>query len=204
VLVEPASVIMRGLRIADSLTMPKILVIGAGTIGLLTVAGLRLLGFGGEIHVAAKYPLGATLARELGADRVYPSAWEAARAIGSRSWRALLGPPAWRGGFPLVIDAAGSQTSLDQAAWTVREGGRILLLGAPGVVRHDFSPYWFRSIEFRGTYTYAEADFRRAVELLPKAAGIERLITNVFPLSDWQKALETAVHHRGIKVVFTP
>lgn len=203
VLAEPLAVVVRGLRVVGPIPSP-VLVIGAGTIGLLCVAALRLRGVQGEIHIAARHPLQAELAKDIRADHVHASAWDAAKAVGARPYRALIGPPAWRGGFPCVIEAAGTASSLDQAAWTVREGGKVLLLGAAGELRHDFSPYWFRAISLIGSYTYSAADFRTAVELLPAATGIERLVTHTFPLSDWRTALRTVRERRGLKVAFRP
>jgi threonine dehydrogenase-like Zn-dependent dehydrogenase len=71
-------------------------------------------------------------------------------------------------------------------------------------MKHDFSPHWFREVKLLGTYIYSNADFRRAVELLPKIEGIEKLVTHKFLLSDWRKAIRTVIHRRGIKVVLKP
>jgi len=204
VLAEPLAVVLRGLRLLAPGPRDPVLVIGAGTIGLVCVAALRIAGHAGEIHVAARYPLQARLARELGASRVHPHAWAAARAVGAREYPAPLGPPAWRGGFPSVIDAAGTRGSVEQALWTVEEGGGVLLLGAPGQLGLDLSPLWFRSIRLIGTYTYSRGDFRRAVELLPEAEGLERIVTHVFPLHRYREALATLARHRGVKVALRP
>ena len=204
VLAEPLAVVLRGLRLLAPEPSRPVLVIGAGPIGLLCVAALRIGGHRGEIHVAARYPPQARLAGVMGASRVHPDAWAAARAVGAREYRAPLGPSAWRGGFPSVIDAAGSRTSLEQALWTVEEGGKVLLLGAPGHLGLDLSPLWFRSIRLTGTYTYSREDFRRAVELLREAEGIERIVTHVFRLHQFREALVTAVRRRGVKVALRP
>jgi len=204
VLTEPLAVALRGLRYLDPAADLKVLVIGAGTIGLIAVKVMRILGYAGEIHVAARYPLQAELAIELGADRVYSDVWDATRLVGAKSYKAIIGPPAWRGGFDVVVDAAGSKTSLQQASWAAREGGKLLLLGSPGEMKHDFSPHWFREVKLLGSYIYSDADFKRAVELLPKMEGIEKLVTHKFLLSDWRKAIRTVIHRRGIKVVFKP
>ncbi len=204
VLAEPLAVVLRGLRNLDFSTDLKTLVIGAGTIGLLAVKVLRILGYKGEIHVAARYPMQAELAGEFGADLVHCDVREAAREVGAKSYKAIIGPPGWRGGFDAVIDAAGSKTSLEQASWATREGGKLLLLGSPGEMKHDFSPHWFGEVKLLGTYIYSNADFRRAVELLPKIEGIEKLVTHKFLLSDWRKAIRTVIGRRGIKVVFRP
>jgi threonine dehydrogenase-like Zn-dependent dehydrogenase len=204
VLAEPLAVVLRGLKPALARLPRTLLVIGAGTIGLLSIQALRLLGYAGELHVAARHPFQAELARTMGADRVHLSAWEAAKEVGAKPYRALIGPPAWRGGFEVVVDAAGSAASLEQASWLTKEGGTLLLLGAPGSIRHDFSPYWFGELTLVGSYTYAAADFKQAVDLLAEAKGLERMVTRRFPLEAWPQALATLQRRRAVKVVFAP
>ncbi|MCS7240423.1 MAG: zinc-binding dehydrogenase [Candidatus Bipolaricaulota bacterium] len=203
-LAEPLAVVLRGLRLALPSKDLPVLILGAGAIGLLTVASLKLLGHKGAIHVVARHRLQADMAQDLGATAVHASPWEAVKIFGGKSYRPPLGPAAWRGGFPFVIDAAGSETSVDQALWSAQEGGTVLLLGAPGEIRLDLSPLWFRGIQVLGTYTYSDQDFRNAVGLLGEAKGLEKLLTHTFPLADYRSAFRTVLARRGIKVAFRP
>jgi threonine dehydrogenase-like Zn-dependent dehydrogenase len=175
-----------------------------GSIGLLTVTALRLLGFAGELHAVARYPAQAAMARQFGASQVHAATAEAAAAVGASKYPALLGPPAWRGGFAAVIDAAGSSASLDEAVWATREGGTVLLLGAPGNLRHDFSPYWFREVRLVGSFAGAPQDFSEAIALLAEAQGLEAIVTHRFALAQWRQALFTLRSRRALKVVFDP
>lgn len=209
VLTEPLAVVLRGLALAFDTTAgwswpPQALVIGAGTIGVLTVRALRALGMSGAVHVAARHPVQAQAALAAGASRVHASAWAAALAVGARRHRPVIGPFAWRGGFEAVIESAGTPGAFDQALWTATEGGRVLLLGAPGLARADLSALWFREITLHGSYAYADTDFARAVELLPELAGLEGLVTHTFPLEEWPAALRTALARTGIKQAFRP
>lgn len=203
-LAEPLAVVLRGLRLASPEKNAPVLILGAGTIGLLTVTVLRLLGHAGALHIVARHRLQAQMAQDLGAAAVHVSLEEAAKLLGAKSYQAPLGPPAWRGGFPTVIDAAGTETSMDQALWSVREGGTLLLLGAPGKVSLDLSPLWFRGIRLLGTYTYSERDFENAMELLREAKGLEKIVTHTFPLARYRSAFQTILARRGIKVAFRP
>ena len=203
-LAEPLAVVRRGLRLITWEKKSAVLVLGAGTVGLLALVGLKLSGQQGPIHVVARHRIQAQMAQKLGAAAVHASAEEAAKLLGAKTYPAPLGPNAWRGGFPLVIDAAGTETSLDQALWAVQEGGTLLLLGAPGKVDLDLSPLWFRSVRVVGTYTYSEADFQEAVEALPEVPELDRLVTHTFPLTDYRAALQTILARRGIKVAFRP
>jgi threonine dehydrogenase-like Zn-dependent dehydrogenase len=204
VLAEPLAVALRGLALAFDGWPAKILIIGMGTIGLLAVRALRLQGYSGEIHAAARYASQAEAARAMGADHIHASTEEAAKAVGARSYRAIIGPPGWRGGFEAVIDAAGSASSLEQASWATTEGGTLLLLGAPGSLSHDFSPYWFREVKFLGSYVYAESEFKQAVAMLSDAKGLEALVTHRYALDAWPEALETLRRRRAVKVAFDP
>jgi len=205
VLAEPLAVVLRGIRRAFPGRFPEaLLVIGAGTIGLLAVRLLRELGFSGRLDVIARHPLQAELARDLGASAVFPRTEEALLDFGARRYRPLLGAPVWRGGYPAVIEAAGSAKSLDEGAWGAGEGGVVLLLGAAGEVRHDFSPHWFSELTWVGSYTYSARDFADAVALLPALSGLERLVGGTYPLSAWPAAIRTAVRRRAVKVVFAP
>jgi threonine dehydrogenase-like Zn-dependent dehydrogenase len=217
VLAEPAAVVLHGLRQAWGEGKPwpnpavhrmhwpaQILVIGAGTIGLLAVKMLRVLGFEGPLWAVARHPRQAELARQLGASQVFPSAQAAQQAAGARRYRGILGSTAWRGGFEGVVEASGSPKGLQEASWAVQEGGRVLLLGAPATALHDFSPYWFREVGLVGSYAYSWDDFAQAVKLLPELEGVEAMVTHKFGLEAWPEAIKTAATRRGIKVVFKP
>jgi len=221
VLTEPAAVVLHGLRQAWGEGRPQarsranphtqrmdwpaqILVIGAGTIGLLAVKMLRVLGFQGPLLAVARHPRQAELARLFGANQVFPSTQEAQQAARARRYRGILGSVSWRGGFEGVVEASGSPAGLQEASWAVREGGRVLLLGAPATAFHDFSPYWFREVGLIGSYAYGWDDFAQTVGLLPEMSGVEQMVTHQFALEAWPEAIKTAVRRRGVKVVFRP
>ncbi len=208
VLAEPLAVALRGVRRAflreGRYQWPtSLLVIGAGTIGLLTLRVLRELGFTGKAVAVARRASQADLARALGADEVFASTESALERAPARSYRPILGRSVYRGGFEAVVEAAGTARSLDEAAWAAVEGGLVLLLGAAGEVRHDFSPHWFSELTWVGSYTYSDADFADAVAMLPALVGVERMVGRAYVLEAWPKALRSAVKKRAVKVVFT-
>lgn len=205
VLAEPMAVAVHGIRTTLTRDWPReLLIVGAGTIGLVTVKALRVMGYGGVLHVVARHSKQAELARALGADRIHPSTQAAQQAAGARRYRGVLGATAWRGGYDAVIEASGSPTGLQEASWAVKEGGRVLLLGAPGVALHDFSPYWFREIKLFGSYCYSWDNFAQTVKMLPEAEGLEALVSQRFGLEAWPEALRAASTRKGVKVVFQP
>src|SRR5918999_3106089 len=70
VLVEPFACSVHAVRSAMPLQGERVLVIGAGSIGLLTVAALKALAPACHVTVLARHPFQAAHATRLGADRV--------------------------------------------------------------------------------------------------------------------------------------
>jgi len=220
VLVEPLAVAFHGVLRRTPPAGSRVLVIGAGTIGLCTVAALRLLGVDARVTVAARHGMQAHLARALGADEVVAPAeiGAAARAAGARAFRPLIGREVYRGGFDLVYDCVGTRRSLDDALRVTREGGTVLLLGAAGEIsRLDWTFVWMRELEIVGSVGYGlERIGERRVhtfDLVLEALAehpelpVERMITHRFPLRLYREALRAALDRRSsgaVKIVFTP
>ena len=115
VMIEPtACAVHAATRVDEDL----VVVIGAGTLGLLTIAALDDTT---EVIATARYPEQRRLAAELGATRVVEPG-ELDRAVRSRTGSLRFGTQL-TGGAPLVIDCVGSQESLSQALRVVAPGG---------------------------------------------------------------------------------
>ncbi|QBS37546.1 alcohol dehydrogenase [Thermaerobacter sp. FW80] len=220
VLVEPLAIAVHGVLRRPPAAGARILVIGAGTIGLSTVAALRLLGYDAHVTVAARHGMQARLARELGASRVVSPAdlGRAAAEAGARAFRPLIGRAVYRGGFDLVYDCVGTRRSLDDALRLAREGGTVVLLGAAGEIpKIDWTFVWMRELEVVGAVGYGlERVGGRTVhtfDLVLEALAahpelpVERMVTHRFPLHRYREALQAALDRRAsgaIKIVFTP
>jgi threonine dehydrogenase-like Zn-dependent dehydrogenase len=119
-LAEPAGVAVHGLRRADIQPGKKVLVLGAGPIGLMTLLAARRLG-AGEVTISARHPWQAEAARRLGADRVLTEAEASPQALAG-----LLGAQR-----PEIVaeTVGGSADTLEAAAAGVAPGGAITVLG---------------------------------------------------------------------------
>ncbi len=186
-------------------------VLGAGTMGLVTVAALRHLTEPGSIICGARYSTQRELARELGAD-VAVSSDELKRAVRRACGSFEIGDHL-SGGADVVIDAVGSTASITEALTMCRPRGRVVLVGMPGTVTVDLTGLWHRETELVGCYTYGTetlADGRRATgfdlafELAGKVA-FDRLVSAPYPLHRYLDALGHAAEagRRGsTKIVF--
>jgi threonine dehydrogenase-like Zn-dependent dehydrogenase len=178
-------------------------VIGAGTLGLLTIAALRRLTPTTEIAAAAKHPEQRRLARELGADVVRSSGAELARHVRAASGSMLLGDQL-TGGVGRVVDCVGSAASLTQALQVVAPGGTVLVVGMPGVTTVDLTSLWHREVALRGCYAYVHDDFATAVGLV-RDLDLGRLVSATYPLARYEDAIAHAAGAgaRGaVKVAF--
>lgn len=188
-----------------------VLVHGAGTMGLVTIAALRQYTNAETIIAVAKYPVQKKFAAELGAD-VVVSPSEVTRAVRRITGCRMLGDHL-SGGADVTIDAIGNATSIETSIGVTRPRGRVILVGMPGKVNLDLTALWHRETELIGAYTYGTdvwpdgteiSSFTRAKELAAKAK-LGRLVSAKYPLSQYKQALSHAAQagqRGGIKVVF--
>jgi threonine dehydrogenase-like Zn-dependent dehydrogenase len=215
VLIEPLACAVHAALTASVQPDADVLVIGAGTVGLLVTLALRKLTEAGRITVVAKHEHQRDLAMELGAsETVTPD-----RAIGSlrRATRSVKltperGMPFLLGGVDVALECVGSRSSLDLALRTTRAGGRVVLTGIPA--GGDLTPVWFRELQLVGAYTSGEeqlngvtrSSFDIALELAADSP-IKRLVGATYPLNRWRDALDHAFGAGKlgtVKVAFDP
>jgi threonine dehydrogenase-like Zn-dependent dehydrogenase len=193
-----------------------VLVVGAGTVGLLTVLALRTLTAAGEILVVAKHPRQGDLVRAMGATEVIDAS-DATASIRRSTHAYRLNPerghPYLLGGVDTVVDCVGSASSFDLALRTTRAGGRVVLAGMPAS-GGDLAPVWFRELELTGAYAAGMEltddgpvhAFDLAMDLAARGP-IEGLVGGVYPLGRWREALDHAFAAGRLgtpKVVFDP
>jgi threonine dehydrogenase-like Zn-dependent dehydrogenase len=216
VLIEPFACALHAvLRVPPQ---KQVLVLGCGTMGLLTIAALRLLARCEHLLAMAKHPHQQEQARRLGADEVLPAGKKGrdllCARLGASQHYAEIGPPTILGGVDAVFDCVGSSRSLDEALRLTRARGYTVLVGMPGVPRNiDWTAIWFKELLVCGAYAYGLEDvdgqhlstFRLAMDLLAqRRADLRPLVTHRFPLADFRRAVRTALdtgRHRSIKTV---
>ncbi|MBX6390868.1 MAG: alcohol dehydrogenase catalytic domain-containing protein [Frankia sp.] len=229
VLVEPLATAVHTAGRARVAPGDRVLVVGAGAVGLFTLLALRAYTRAGHITVVAKHRAQVELARRFGADEVLSPS----DALGGvrRATRALraepeFGGPFLLGGVDVAIDCAGNASSLSTALRVTRAGGRVVLSGVPsGAV--DLTPLWYRELELVGTYATsgragdevapagaagldgpagARSDFGRAFELAA-SAPLDGVVSAVYPLARWREALDHALSAGrlgAVKIAFDP
>jgi threonine dehydrogenase-like Zn-dependent dehydrogenase len=178
-----------------------VVVSGAGTIGLLTVAAIKLFTPPRRLIAIAKHPTQRDLARKLGADHVItPSeVFQRVRfATGARRLdgmnRSLL-----LGGADVTFECVGRADSLNDAVRFTREGGTVVVVGMPGEEKVDWAPIWQRELTVMGAYAYGaepkkkgKRTFELALEAAPEV-HLETLTGPLFGLGEYRDAIAYAM-----------
>ena len=211
VMIEPAACAVHAALRAGVAEGDVVVVLGAGTLGLLSVAALRQLTAAGTIIAAAKHPEQRRLAADLGAD-VVSTPDEMPRLVRRLTGSMAYGPQL-TGGADGVLDCVGSDSSIQQSLAVVKPRGRVTLVGMPAVVRLNLTTLWHRETELAGAYAYGTetmTDGRRVRTFdlafdLVREAKLGRLVSATYPLAEYKAAIEHAANagRRGaVKVAF--
>lgn len=201
-LAEPLAVAVHGLRLAPVLAGDRVAVLGAGTIGLMSVAAAQASG-ASEVWVTARYAHQAEAARRLGATRVF---------TGSTAYTELADAASQRPPDVVVETVGGQADTLEQALPLVRRGGTVVVLGLfTSMPALNGILLVIKEIRILGSMTYgrtiAGADFERALEILSqRAQDFASIVTHRYPLEQIQAAFSTAAdkHSGAIKVTVSP
>lgn len=197
-----------------------VLVIGAGTIGALTVVALRRIGWRGPIAVLGRHSFQLELAGRAGADALFRNrddvyTW-AASLPAACTYRPTLAPRFVEGGPSLIYDTVGSTRTVRDALALAREGGRVVIVGSAARVAADWTRIWYRQLTVAGIFAYGSVqygertrDIYDAALALLRTDGISdlRMVTHVYDLENYRAALTAALDkngHRSIKVAFRP
>lgn len=200
----------------------KVLIIGAGTIGLCLLAALRALGSKADLIILVRYQFQADAAKSLGATHVIKTSRQTnfyddiVQITGADLKNQMIGKPLVMGGVDRVFDCVGSNTSLDDAMRLTRNGGQVVFVGEPGVVKNlDWTPIFTQDLEVKAAYLYNHAEeykgerrktFDIAIELLQKGdVDLGWMVSHKFILEDYKKAfsvIENKGSQSAIKVAF--
>lgn len=188
-LAEPLAVAVRAMNRARIVQGDRVVVLGAGTIGLLTLLLAREAAT--AVAITARYPHQRELALALGADAVFEPGSEALA-----SW-AKANP------VDAVFESVGGAApTLSEAVNIVRAGGTVLALG---VFTSDVSlparKLVNQEIRLIGSVVYGhesgQPEFGAAVGKLARyARQLEQLRTAAYPLEEANAAFEHALDKR--------
>jgi (R,R)-butanediol dehydrogenase/meso-butanediol dehydrogenase/diacetyl reductase len=156
-LAEPVAVALRGVRRADAKAADRVLVTGAGPIGLLTVAVLNAEGVS-DVTVSEPSPKRRALALKVGAARVIAPE----ELVHPTLPMETVGSP-----YQLAFECSGRTDAMETALANLDRAGTLVLSGT-GMRRPRFDPnrIIMNELIVTGTYEYTQEDYRFAMDLL--------------------------------------
>ena len=203
-LAEPVAVSIHGLSRGGFEPGQRVLVLGAGAIGQMTLLCARALG-AGEVWMTARYAHQAEAARVLGAKRVLT---EEEASLGQLQ---ALGRSS---AFDLVVETVGGHAdTLASACAAARPGGVVSVLGVfMDVPSLDPMQALMKELDLRWSNCYhrarnGRADFELAAGLVDtERESLAHLTTHQFPLTEVERAFEIASDKKSgaVKVTVCP
>ncbi|MCB6345887.1 zinc-binding alcohol dehydrogenase family protein [Enterocloster lavalensis] len=195
-LIEPFCISYHGVKRADLKAGDKVLVIGAGTIGIL--AAMAAKEQGGEVTICDVAQGKLDLARGFGLDRFILN-------HGDGTFADQVREATGANGFDVVIEAVGLPSTFENCIEAAAFGGKIVLIGV-GKENLDFNFTMIQKKELNifGSRNARKEDFEQLIELV-RGGGVdlEKVVTDEYPFEEAERAFREFSENAGkmLKVV---
>lgn len=180
-LVEPAAVGVHAAMTADVKPGKRIVILGAGCIGLMTLQACRVMG-ASDITVSDVIDKRLDFAKKLGASRT----------VNGQDKDALKDVNA-----DIVFETAGSPVTAAQTTSLVKRGGRIMIVGTvPGDTPVNFLKI-NREVTIQTVFRYAN-NFPMTIEAISSGRfDVKSMVTDVYDYADVQRAFEESISRKA-------
>ena len=195
-IIEPLCISYHGVKRAGVKGGDKVLIVGAGTIGILAAVAAKQKG--AEVYIADVSQVKLDYAREFGVDGVVladgPEAYE-------RAVKEITGG----NGFDVTIEAVGLPSTFQNCIDAAAFGGRMVLIGV-GKENLDFNFTMIQKKELNvfGSRNALKPDFLELIDLV-KAGKIplKKIITDVYKFDQAPRAFQEMSENAGrmLKVI---
>ncbi|XP_050424394.1 sorbitol dehydrogenase-like [Adelges cooleyi] len=199
-LLEPLSVGVHACKKANITVGSSVLILGAGPIGLATLATAKAMG-ASQIYITDLTEYRLNLAKDMGATKTIQikkndSDEEALNYVRNEMGNELP---------DVTLDCTGFQQTIKMGIEITKSGGVLVIvgMGASGVVQLPLFNALSREVDIKGVFRYAN-DYPNALAMIAsKQVNLKPLITHHFKIEDSLKAFETAETGAGgaIKVM---
>jgi L-iditol 2-dehydrogenase len=193
-LLEPLGVALHAVELAKIQPGAAVGVFGVGPIGLMIVQLARLAG-ADEILVTDRLNHRLDAALSMGANRGFlvSDDWDRKEV-----WNATKGR-----GVQVAFEAAGENQAVETAVETAKPGGRVILVGIPA---QDWTAFTASTARRKGLTIKLSRRMRftypRAVQLVEDSLiDVRSLVTQRYPLSEFDLAFQAANKRQGLKTV---
>jgi len=193
---EPLSCVVHGMSLLHITKWDRVLIVGAGPIGLLHLLLLREKG--AAVSVMDIHPARLRMARRCKADAAFQP-----ERIESAIKRLTDGI-----GFDAVFECTGNPQIWENSVYYARKGGSIVLFGGCETgtrVTYSADRLHYDELTVRGSFHYMPSDVREAYGLLRSGRiNVSELISGKYSLKHVKKAFMKLDRGEGIKYAIIP
>ncbi|WP_411337961.1 zinc-dependent alcohol dehydrogenase [Ruminococcus gauvreauii] len=193
---EPLSCVMNGMRKINPMPSQRVLLYGAGPIGLTFIKVLKLYGVK-QLAVCEMAEDRRAWAKKCGADLVIDPSGE---PVGETVMKE------WGGMFDIVIDAVGAGAVFGEAVNLLNAGGKLLIFGQNANAVSQVPPAVITRNELTVMGTYcAHNTFPYAIDLLQdERLGLEEIVSHKLELKDILTGIQLLREQKACRVIIYP
>ncbi|XP_011643927.1 sorbitol dehydrogenase-like [Pogonomyrmex barbatus] len=185
-LLEPLSVGVHACKRGGVGINSKVLILGAGPIGLVTLLVAKAMG-ANKVVITDIMECKLNIAKKLGADDTYLVQKDRSEKDMVADIHAIFGDEPNK-----TIDASGAQASIRLAILATKSGGVVVLVGmGPPEVQVPLINALVREVDIRGVFRYVN-DYSDALALIASGrVNVKPLITHNYKMEEIKQAFET-------------
>ena len=166
--------------------------------GLLSTQYAKLSGgkviLAGTAADVARLEIGRELAADCTVDVTQPDAVDNVKRLAGRS------------GIDVVLECSGAPEAARLGLQLIKKRGRFVLVGIYGrPFELDFDQILYKELVVKGMFSHKYEAWEKAISLA--AQGLIKakpLITDILPLSEWEKGFRRFAERKALKVLFEP
>ena len=198
-MVEPSAVSLHAVNLANVKIGSRVLIIGAGIIGLMAAEFAKM---NGASYVAMLETNAKRGRKAVGFGKVneYYDAMDP-NVIGELKAKT-------NGGFDIVIECCGNQAAVSEAIMLVKPGGTIVLVGVSmGAISIPVVMAVMGEVKMLGAIAYTEAEFDTCIDLIANnKINVDKYIDARVPLEEVQDSLLrlTSGKDAAVKIIIKP
>ncbi|ETS82644.1 putative D-xylulose reductase A [Pestalotiopsis fici W106-1] len=202
VLLEPLAVAVHAVRLADVKPGQRVVVFGAGTVGLFCAAVAKE--FGASVVVSIDLLQNKlNVAKELLGSDIGRTWMPNTSSTPEQNAEQLRTDHGLGDGADVVIDATGAEPSVQTAMYALSRGGTYVQAGmGKRKIEFPIAEVCERELSIKGCFRYGPGDFELAMSLVQRGRiNLATLITGEFPFEKASEAWESTSRGEGIKNV---
>lgn len=161
-----------------------VLVSGPGPIGLLCISLLVAKGCNVIVTGTTQDKTRLDIAKELGAHTTID--------IFTEDFKKIIDQLTLGAGVNIAIECSGAGSAIETSLNLLKKMGKYIQVGIIGdKVEIDIDLILYKQIQFFGSYAHSMKTWEKVQNILShKTVNLKPIITDIIPLSDWQKAFE--------------